>query len=277
MPILLLSIVFFGSVTFYSEELLAGTPTPQTMEEVEAREVSFMDSLNQVFRLDTEVVEGHDQALQSVVSDMAGCPYTDSIIDQIKNAAMSDCEELIDKARGEQNVSYFLLEKSVEEGDFEEEREQALKGLLQNTRDIILQCQCNEDTFFTLRHKYDTPEEEQSQIGIEECSKRGHTNDSLRVTCQHHESIEQEEKDAITYLQSQLESCTYGSTESEGSDSFSCKALMEEAKKAGLSYYQVRYAVQQTVEKFKSIVSSVEEADQTDEQPKQAQQQKPKP
>ena len=278
MPIVLLLTAFLSNIVFYSEEILAAaTSTPQTMEKVEAREQSFMDFLNQVFQVDSEVVKEHDQALQSTVSDMESCPYTNSIADSIKDAFRADCEELINKARGEQDISYFLLRKSVEEGSFTADRKQTLMNLIQNTKDIVLNCECNGDTVFTLRHKYDTPEEEQERIGIEECSKRGHTNDSLKVTChQNEETIEQEKKEAVAYIQSQLESCAYKTTEIEESDSFSCKALMEEAKNTGLSYHQIRYAIQKDVEKLEFLISSVEE--ETDKAvDKQAEQQKIKP
>ena len=297
MPILLLLTAFLSGIIFYSEKALAAEP--QTMEEIEAKERSFMYSLNQVFQADRDTIAQHDEALQSALSGLQDCPYSDRITDRIKDVFMFDCKELIDKARGDQDISYFLLEKALERNGktpafkepssilANEERNQALKGLLQDTKDIVLSCQCksNEgDISFTLKHKYNTTEEEKSQdlteIFLEKKCTRDHINDSSSwvsfMGCSPHESIEQEEREAIAYVQSQLESCTYENTGSNESDSFSCTALIETAKNEGLSYFQMRYAIQESVEKLESRLSSAEEAVQTDKQ-QQAKQQKKKP
>ena len=227
MPILLLLTVFVSGALFHSQELFAES-APQ-MEEV-------MDSLNQVFQANEEAVKKHDTVAAVFLADIKDCPYKENIVHNFQAIFYDTCDQLIDKALEDQ-LSYFLLKKAVEESSFEkEDRRQAVRDSLQEAKDD--KCQNSSSLLSDPLPSYIKHDIWQCIQGYDDCSMVSQLN-YIESLCKE-EKAEQEQEKLITYLSSELKSCPL-----EELDSFSCKALIEEAKKSGLSYYQIRYAVQE--------------------------------
>ena len=253
--------IFISSLTFYPHKAISEeASSPLTKEEVgenmplmssldlfpktDEHTQFLMNFLNKFFRTDSEEIKQHDKVLASTLSDMKICPYTRSIVAQVMEIALDKCDQLIKKAKGESDISHFLLRKAIAEIDFKEEREQALRSALQETKDLIFHCQCYEtgDQDFILRQKYDTSEEEISAIARFECLKKPPTDTMRKIVCTpHQETDEQIQDEMIERLRVQLEYCT---DDPGGIDSLPCQSLIKEAKEAGLSYFQIRYAIQ---------------------------------
>ena len=261
MSVIAISIVFISSLTFYPHEVISEeNQSPLTKEEVgenapllnslglfsktDEHTQFLMDFLNKSFKTSLEEIQQHDKLLVSVLSDMKICLYTRSIVAQVMEIMLDRCDQLIKKARGESTLSYFLLRKVIAASNFKEERGQALTKALQETKDLIFHCQCyeTEDQGFILREKYDTSEEEISTIARFECLKKPPTDKMRKIVCTpHQETDEQSQDEAIEQLKVRLEYCT---DDPGGIDGFPCQSLITEAKKAGLSYFQIRYAIQ---------------------------------
>ena len=231
MPILLLLTVFVSGALFPSQELFA--------ESAEQRE-EVMDSLNQVFQANEEAVQKQDTVAAVFLEDIKDCPYKDNLAHNFQAVFYDTCDEIIDQALEDQ-LSYFLLKKAVEESSFEEEdRRQAVRDSLQSAKDD--KCQ-NSSSFLS-----DPPPSIDHDIGRrciqgeDDCYGISQYN-YIGSLCKE-EKAEQDQAELIAYLSSELKTCPL-----EKLDSFSCKALIEEAQKSGLSYYQIRYAIQEVKEK----------------------------
>ena len=199
-----------------------------------------MSYLNQAFRINNEIgishkdgeseVREHDMALEDMLSDMKDCPYKDSVWHDIKSKFNPSCDELVDKALMEDNLSYFLLNKKLGKISFsDKDRKQALKNSLQSAQikicsdsalaDRILE---GEKSYYRYWNAWKAPD---------------HT--YIDYLCVLGELEQQEQETALNYISSELKSCPL-----EEIDSFSCQALIEEATQAGLSYFQLRHAIQ---------------------------------
>ena len=261
MPLIAVLTIFISSLTFYSHEVISEeTPSPLTKEEAgenapllnslglflktDVHTQFLMDFLNNFFKIDSEKIKQHDELLVSTLSHMKSCPYKKNIVAQVMEIVLDRCDQLIQKASGESNASYFLLRKAIAESGFKEEREQALTTALQKTKDLVFYCQCNEtsDQDFILRLKYDTSQEEISAIARFECLKKPPTETRRKIVCTpYQETGEQEQDETIEHLRAQLEYCA---DDPGGIDHLPCQILIKEAKEAGLSYFQIRYAIQ---------------------------------
>ena len=264
MKLLIILTSFLSGFIFYSKEVRAGYP--QTIKEVKARERSVMDSLNKVFRMEPDRVRKQDEALRSALTDMKNCFYTDNFAWRLRDLFYSNCEELILETRGEKNVSYFLLRKAIEEEAFEAQRREALMGFLEETKDIAIECECRsniiDDTvWFTLKHKYNTTEEERDQKALASCQQvRGFIHIQFQMICRRTlKNVEHEEEEALSFVQTQAGLCddNVGEVETAGGN-FSCQTLFESGKKEGLSYFQIRYIIQKAVEEWKFAIRVAE-------------------
>ena len=261
MPIITVLTVFISSLTFYPHKVISEeNQSLLTKEEVgengpllkslglflktDKHTQFLMDFLNKSFKPDLKEIQQHDRLLASILSDMKICLYTRNIVAQVMEVVLDRCDRLIQKARGEPDISYFLLRKAISESNLKEERKQALMTALEGTKDLVFHCQCYEttDQGFILRKKYDTSQDEIAQIAQLECLKKPPTEMRRKIVCMPHQEInEQEQDETIEHLRTQLEYCT---DDPKGIDSFPCQTLIKEAKDAGLSYFQIRYAIQ---------------------------------
>ena len=261
MPLIALLTVFISSLIFYPHKIISEEAQPPLTKreagesaplldslglfpKTDNHTQSLMDFLNKSFQIDSEEIKQHDKLLVFTLSDMKNCLYTRSIVAQVMEIALDRCDQLIKKARGESNISSFLLRKAIAEGDFKEKREQALTKALQETKDLIFHCQCYEtsDQDFIIREKYDTSREEIAQMAQLECLKKPPKETQRNIVCKpRQETDEQTQDEMIENLRTELEYCT---DDPGGIDSFPCQALIKEAKEADLSYFQIRYAIQ---------------------------------
>ncbi|MDE0092253.1 MAG: hypothetical protein OXN83_03085 [Oligoflexia bacterium] len=256
MPILFLLSLFAGGLVFHSEELSAETAQSSQGTEV-------MNFLVSVFQPDAEIVTKHDTALETFFSDIKDCTYNDGIVHTFQSLiGYSACDEIVDSAL-ENQLSYFLLKKGLENSSLEEERKQAVKDSLQAVK--ADKCQeaeplfsnpppsLVEDSFWSVFNQ-----------GYDDYSRADSIN-YITHLCKE-KAIESEEDELIAFLSSELKSCPL-----EGPESFSCEALIEETRNLGLSYYQVRYAIQKTQkereeEQIKPAVAVDEGADRAEKQ-----------
>ena len=255
MPILFLLNLFAGGLAFHSEELSAETAQSSQGTEV-------MNSLVSVFQPDAEIVTKHDTALETFFSDIKDCTYNDGIVHAFQSLiGYSACDEIVDSAL-ENQLSYFLLKKGLENSSLEEERKQAVKDSLQAVKDD--KCQEAEPLFSNPPPSVVEDSFWQCIPGYDDCSGADAIN-YITYLCKE-KAIESEEDELIAFLSSELKSCPL-----EGPESFSCEALIEETRNLGLSYYQVRYAVQKTQkereeEQIQLAVAVDEGADRAEEQ-----------
>ena len=254
MPLLFLLSVFAGGLFFHSEELFAETAQTSQITEV-------MASLTSSFQADEELVKKHDSALKTFLSDIKDCPYNNSLTHKIQsNLWWSTCDELIDKALKDQ-LSYFLLKKGIEESSFEEKgRRQAMRDSLQ----IAKEDKCQEAKSFLNSEPPYTEGAFWQCIQFDECSLANSINYILFLC----KVNKEEEDELIDFLSSELKSCPL-----EGPQNFSCEALIKESRKVGLSYYQVRYAVQKAQKEIeeqqaRAVVAEREQTSQKKQQVK---------
>ena len=93
--------------------------------------------------------------------------------------------------------------QAITESGFKEERKQALMTALQEIKDLIFHCQCNEtsDQDFILRLKYDTPQKEIPVIASFECLKKSPTETRRKIVCTpYQETDEQKQDETIEHL-----------------------------------------------------------------------------
>ena len=254
MSILLILSAFFSSFVFYSEKLSA-IENSQIEEVIKDRQTRVMDSLMEVYpQMIPFFIDRKDKALEEAVSEMEDCVYKNNLAHRLKGVFSPTCESLIETARGEKNVSYFLLKKAIEEQNFDKVRKDVLMTELMRTKNTVLSCQCKgkdgESTDFIIKHHYTDSLEQRERVAFEECQFKGYVNRSFEVLCEN-KNLESEEEEALSFVQSQMKTCALeGDEAGELSDSFSCKTLAEEAKKIGLSYFQVRYALEKALEEL---------------------------
>ena len=251
MKMLLILGLFAGGLLFHSGVLSAQTTQNSQITEV-------MDSVTSVFQADEEIVKKHDLALDTFFSDLTDCPYSNSILHKLQSTlGRSTCDELIDRAL-EDKLSYFLIKKGIEASSLKQERKQAIRNSLQTAKDD--KCQKAE----TLSYDSVTSIENafwECDANDDDCSQSD-SSYIIHSLCKEKPN-ELEEKELIDFLSSELQSCPL-----EELESFSCQALIEETRNAGLSFYQVRHAVQkiqkETEEKqTESTVATQKEKRQT--------------
>ena len=260
MPILLILSAFFSGFVYSEEttETQARSSAEGIRETVSYRWQSIAGSLKSVFQMNSESdltsIHQKDTNLENTILNMQVCTHKNTLTDRLKSAFVPTCKKVIHAARERLHISNFLLETAVKKSALEEERKQVLMDLLAETRDPAEICQCEKPDFATpveiiVRHKHTHSTRIRELHAYRMCSAKMFVTDP-QVTCNHFENFPAEAKDLISYLQSQMKTCTLEGHEPEFPNSFRCKDLVKEAKKLGLSYFEVRYALEEGLEEL---------------------------
>ena len=288
MPIFLILSAIFSSFVFYSGELSA-VEGSQIEEVIKDRQTRIMGSLMEVYpQMIPIFINQKDKALEEAVSKMKNCVYKDTLTHRLKGAFSPTCTNLITIAREEEGVSYFLLKKAIEEQNLKEERKQVLMTELMRTKSTVLTCECKaedvESTDFIIKHEYNLANDDRKARQFEICESKGYGYtgvDSVKrvfsVECGNIEHYEQEEEEALSFVQSQMKTCALEGGETVLSDSFSCKALAEKAKKVGLSYFQMRYVLEKALDELEDELRLQQAGEQVSSEENEGEKQVAKP
>ena len=99
-------------------------------QEIDSRHQYLMGTLNQVFNeVDLKSVEERDELFNSITSALENCTYGDGLKARFWSNFYKKCNVLIETAKSK-NISYFLLNKALEDRAMATERKNILQDSL---------------------------------------------------------------------------------------------------------------------------------------------------